>query len=1295
MATDSSSDNDKQGQTRKKSPGLRSEFGTYDKENQEDFYQETIGRKKHPSKERSEADRAEAKRTTKKGSHEVKDFYDRVKGLGPGEQKRFFGKQSAPRTIRGRIANRLASYAVRRWVIGGVGASVVGGAASFVIGLLPLQLPFVSGIFDIEIGGVRDTVLATRSGRLYSRMFFFNDKNEFDGYKRQGMFATLTGANIRSNRYINELRSEGFDFTADLDSRGKWTGTFSEINGVDYTLDSDASFMDHWRNFQLKRGAIKKFIHDNYNPSVTGWRGRSQRSVYYRLGLNYFRGQFIRDWAGQKLNGYAEKLRFAKLRATSGTNRLVSIGGSKETTTDDGDGDGDGEGDGRTTVTGLGEFDEETAARREEVLKNRSKGSLVQRVDDAAANAARQIPGAVLRSVAILGAAEGLCQIKQLFAMVEVGARTIKRLELMEFDIMLSALANAHLAGEVGTAQNVGDFVTQMAKINPETGNEFFGSGVWQWVMGEPEATVHSDNVNKYSVGGGGVSTVGAIADHVDSAISAEACGIVTNPFVQALSIGVGIVALVGSFGTITAIKTIATGIGPEVLLFLAQLFLIPIIIEMAAGTIVNGHESGDEIAAGWVSGRGSSLMVSGGIYGFTPLRTSQVAAIKDEQNRILALENQTKSFGERFFSIANHRSVVSKVAVATHIAKASGPQKAFASFMLNPLGSIFGPISKAPFSRTFAAGPSEQCRDRDMLENELAGDPFCNPIVGLPVDTLAIDPIDNAAWMIENEHADLDGMPISDEYKEYVEKCVNVLDPIHDSTNEFDYAFHDFCYAGITDIASNDGTRRPITPEELAYRQSKTYTFDDLYAYWGVDIDGDGGKAYAQRVGSDPEIFSEPMVIQRFNAFTADRSLLCDIYEHINGITTQELAEGPLRGECRSQRLGLEDEVEPGGDGGETIIGGGGGGGNNCGVGGPNECAGITAGTTLTQYPGSEPGNYSQIVDISSSIDGVIIHGCVRITANNVSITNSQIICNHPNARDRNSGSGFGAAISAAGRSGVIIENNDVICGTSASGSHDAGIAPCDVAIDSPGSIRYNEIHHAVDGINPRSNSVVEYNYIYDLVVEKEEWITICCSGPYSHADGVQVWVPGASNITIRNNLVEGYPGTNTLPIGSSPSPGAEANRLDSRAGILVTTSTSGSIIIENNTVTGSMGAGRIACWAGVCSISNNTVDSRYKGSSQAIVAGESPSVSRCNRFTDGTLIGGSETQGVSPDNSSCSRAPAPRPPLAVTPNVDKIVLSDCRILMSVDGLLDMNKVLLPQLPIQRPGCYASEGIS
>ena len=300
-------------------------------------------------------------------------------------------------------------------------------------------------------------------------------------------------------------------------------------------------------------------------------------------------------------------------------------------------------------------------------------------------------------------------------------------------------------------------------------------------------------------------------------------------------------------------------------------------------------------------------------------------------------------------------------------------------------------------------------------------------------------------------------------------------------------------------------------------------------------------------------------------------------------------------------------------------------------------ECVGIKSGTTLTDYnPG---GDVKASIDISSSVDGKTIYGCVNITAPNVTISNSRIICydsrdifydacksrNGGNASSCGNGSNFRAAISSSA-SGTQILNNDIVCGKDENGSRDTGSAPCDAGIDlSNGTAAFNSIHHAVDGVNPGSNSNISFNFIWGLVVEKEEIAQIITdnyeTGPWSHSDAVQIWRDGISGVEVHGNFIVG----NDNADRKAPNSGSQGIITSNHDGAFGTPAK-----ITNNIIMGPFRSAVLACWGqGPCNMSDNIIDQRYTGRGSTIQGGGGGTFS-CNRFSNGAPLQKSNTSSL-----------------------------------------------------------------
>ena len=136
-------------------------------------------------------------------------------------------------------------------------------------------------------------------------------------------------------------------------------------------------------------------------------------------------------------------------------------------------------------------------------------------------------------------------------------------------------------------------------------------------------------------------------------------------------------------------------------------------------------------------------------------------------------------------------------------------------------------------------------------------------------------------------------------------------------------------------------------------------------------------------------------------------------------------------------------------------------------------------------------------ITQDNATIDCIDHLGCVIIRANNVTITNSRIVCNL----------GAAAIRQEAIYSGAQIIDNTIEGTTAGSG---AGISGGNFTATG------NDISGTVDGIQiTGGNATVTGNYIHDLRV-----VTLS-GGGISHNDGIQIL--DGSNILIANNVILG----------------------------------------------------------------------------------------------------------------------------------------------------------------------------
>lgn len=308
--------------------------------------------------------------------------------------------------------------------------------------------------------------------------------------------------------------------------------------------------------------------------------------------------------------------------------------------------------------------------------------------------------------------------------------------------------------------------------------------------------------------GGGFTGTLGkinqAIAETLgasDPATITERCQIVQNPVVRTGALVIGIAAGIGTFGASTA-----ASIAGSTLLAFALPYLTAQLADMAAGRVTDGLKG---LASVDATAMGGSLFFNGlarenGLMTMSPERMAdyqngkrEALAYYDDLDKQAALSEP--------FDITNQFSFAGSLArTATPIATQIKSGGLGALHSLGSLASLAGssllPSSQADDGRKVLIRPEryEQCEDIDYkaLGENVAVDPTCIMIFGLPEEGMNIDPIENAEWMLANNEvvAGSDsGEPVDNgrdwNYMKYLEQCVDAqpgvpIDPESNPTN-------------------------------------------------------------------------------------------------------------------------------------------------------------------------------------------------------------------------------------------------------------------------------------------------------------------------------------------------------------------------------------------------------------------------------------------------------------------------------------------------------------------------------
>lgn len=724
----------------------------YDEENKSKDLLNPSNNRLKPNYSGKSLESAENKASENQGSSNENQYNNEKSALNKIEESSFF----RPSVLNNKSGS--GGLSGRRKIA--IGASIVSLILSIFIGILsyiPLQIAHIKESFRRAYGGTQESTLVRRKMRVYNRAFFFTKDGEFDGYKEKGVFGFAK--NRSSKKLITDLESKGFKVNAELTQDGKWTGRFREIEYKGQKITGANSSI--WE----RRSAVRTALAEEYPTRGFMWRSKQARKVYSRYGLN--RTAWWNDNAAtRKIDDIEIRFR-KKVRDAFRRNAPVDLGvDAPKSPTDE---------DGKSTNPDADKVSADEAAKAKAELDTNTKASIdadvtspkppnpigelvedaARNLDNAAADAAKK---SVIGAIKITGAVEAACTGIKTLNQIESGSRTIKRLQLLKSFTVYMSLIDAVRTGDVDS-KDVGAFMNLMTSKDPDTGKNAYQSGGWLWASrGSGKEPRYG---NTFNTGGG---TTGVLKNFRTTSYSIVGgpgkvegtCDTVSNGWFQLGSAIVGIGAAIFSGGTFTA-GNFAANFAITTAVEMIRSFATPILTNLAAGTIVNGWEKGEKFGDMLSAASGSAHYAQGSQLGMRPLKKPERAALMEEYDQILRDEFRQKPFYAQLFDLSDTKSILSMAVI-----KSPRNVSDIASLLVKPLGVFHG--------KAKASEEGYECNDEEVIDNDIATDPFCNPILG-ESGLDRIDPIDNIKWMLSNNYIDDNGTPQGD-YAEYVSKC-------------------------------------------------------------------------------------------------------------------------------------------------------------------------------------------------------------------------------------------------------------------------------------------------------------------------------------------------------------------------------------------------------------------------------------------------------------------------------------------------------------------------------------------
>jgi len=476
-------------------------------------------------------------------------------------------------------------------------------------------------------------------------------------------------------------------------------------------------------------------------------------------------------------------------------------------------------------------------------------------------------PGAVVSSIgktlSVTGMADNACMALNTISAVGYISKMLGSQQLIRFTTTMLSARDGWKAG-AATSEGFWDGLTRILfGKDPNSGKNAFESAGYAIMTGQifdPTETM------EFRTGGGFVGWLVNLKDTILSFIpgGSSACKIIQNPITRIGSLAVGIIASVFTFGGFDVGNAVANGALSMIIAAVIS-FMIPLAGNILTGNLVPDGIQGQAAGNATTSGAGALYGQNANAQGLSVMTKDQAVAFDKDVTQPYLAETQADDRAQAgLFDLGDPYSLTGSILSGwlPYISdNALSTVMNFGSLAANPLGLIGKALSPKANAAT-AADYYNVCADDDYASMNIATDPFCNPVYGIPDNNLTnMNPDDVMLWMLGKSsqmseqyipssnvagpsspvtnttaYIDNDGNP-QGLYKDYVDHCAENTYPFGDP-NE-----NDADYIKSPDCRINSGHY-----PSMFYM----YDFDDsTYQMMDCTLDEESGSCYGDQ-GSD-----------------------------------------------------------------------------------------------------------------------------------------------------------------------------------------------------------------------------------------------------------------------------------------------------------------------------------------------------------------------------------------------------------------------------------------------------------
>ncbi len=417
-------------------------------------------------------------------------------------------------------------------------------------------------------------------------------------------------------------------------------------------------------------------------------------------------------------------------------------------------------------------------------------------------------------AIKITGAFDDGCTIYRTFRSLGYAAKAVRVMQLAGYAILFLQVADQIKAGDADPddVSFYGDILTRTTLNDDGKEVSATDSLGYQYAAYGDIVDNQTDAMKYMAAAGLAGGFINFFASH-PKALSGT-CDFLGNPFVGFVSLTAGAALTVVSMGGWAGVKAAAVsakaagvagakaamgtmmrspGFWASAGIGLAELFLPQLLKDIVAGKVIDENTVGADAGNAIVSGASGIMGTTAKYGGNSPLTPEQAVAYYKLSDTVLANYAEEDRLAYSPLDISNKNTFLGNIAfqLAPSIINISSVLSAIRSVASVVFGSLSGlsPITHAESSDDYST-----CQDISYRDLNLATDPFCNVIYGIPVESLDADPIEISSALVasgdiyESDDSSTgvsagDIVPDS-KYSNFIKSCIERVEPLGEGSN-------------------------------------------------------------------------------------------------------------------------------------------------------------------------------------------------------------------------------------------------------------------------------------------------------------------------------------------------------------------------------------------------------------------------------------------------------------------------------------------------------------------------------